>query len=104
METEFLYELSKAILFLKPDRALIFGSFAEDGFFHNDLDLLIVSEVFNDYFWQDRIKLLNLPTGYIYDTRLYTPKEFKNLLPITNPLRQSIERCHIDLEDYYDNI
>lgn len=87
---------------MKPQRAVIFGSFLKKGLAARDIDLLIVSDYFVNYFWQDRFGLLDLPLNYVYDTWLYSPLEFENLLPLNNDLRQKIEKFSLDLEVYYD--
>jgi len=99
---EFLLELGKSIKFLKPTRALIFGSYLDKGILARDIDLLILSDYFNNYLWQDRFELLDLPGNHFYDLFLYTPDEFKKFLPLTNLLRQNMEKHHLDLEVYYN--
>lgn len=82
---------------------MIFGSYLNKGILAKDIDLLIVSNYFSDYFWQDRFGLLNLPGKHVYDLFLYTPNEFDVFLPIKSPLRKSIEKNNLNLEKYYGN-
>jgi len=97
----FLRDLSKAIVQLKPQRAIIFGSAIREGLNARDIDLLILADFFSHVLWQDRHKLFDLPRGPIYDLRLFTPLEFETFYPPTSPLRRRIEKEYIDLEEYY---
>lgn len=98
---QFLRDLGDAIRWLRPQRAVIFGSAVRSGLGARDIDLLVLAESFGRFLWQDRPKLLDLPPGPIYDVRLFTPVEFETFYPPTSPLRQSIEDQNIDLEKYY---
>lgn len=100
---EFLVKLGDCLRKIKPKRALIFGSSVKKGLNAKDLDLIVLSDYFDDYYWQDRFKILDLPDGPIYDLRLFTPKEFEMIYPRGHVFRKSIEKNNIDLEKYYDN-
>ena len=98
---QFLEALGNSIRKLRPQRAIIYGSAVKQGLNARDIDLLIISEYFRKILWQDRINLLDLPPGPVYDVRLFTPAEFEILYPPTSPIRQRIESQYIDLEVYY---
>jgi predicted nucleotidyltransferase len=104
MTKEFLYLLGKSIKFLKPQRALIFGSFVHKGLNAKDIDLLVISDFFNQHFWQERVKFIDLPPGPIYDIRLFTSIEFESLYPIKTLFRQNLENHNINLEVFYGDI
>jgi len=97
---QFLKKLGEAIRFLQPQRAVIFGSAVRKGLEVRDIDILILAESLDQFLWQDRIKLLDLPQGPINDVRLFTPAEFETFYPPLSPLRHSIENQNIDLEEY----
>ena len=97
----FLMKLGKSLKIIKPDRALIFGSAVQKGLNAHDIDLLILSDVFENYFWQERFKIISLPSGPLYDLRLFTPKEFEIIYPSNHFFRLSIENNNFDLEEYY---
>ena len=99
-DNKFLYELGKSIKPLKPEKVVIFGSFVDKGLNAHDIDLLIISNFFSNYFWQDRLKLLDLPHGPFYDVRLFTAAEFESLFPIDHHFRQNLEKHSINLEVY----
>ena len=98
---QFLTELGNAIKWLRPKRAIIFGSTVRNGLSFRDIDLLVLSELFGSYLWQDRFEMINLPKDYIYDLRLFTPAEFETFYPVTSPIRKSLESQYIDLKEYY---
>lgn len=98
----FLSCLGKAIQLLHPKRAVIFGSAVTRGLTGRDIDLLVISDYFRRFLWQERPSLLNLPLGPTYDLRLFTSVEFENLYPRGNPFRESIEQNNIDLCEYYE--
>lgn len=98
---QFLRDLGNAIQWLRPQRAVIFGSAVRIGLNARDIDLLVLAESIGRFLWQDRLKLIDLPPGPIYDVRLFTPVEFETFYPPTSPIRQSIEDQNIDLEEYY---
>lgn len=99
---EFLIDLGLSLKKVKPKRALIFGSVLWKGLDARDFDLLVLSDVFENYFWQDRFEILRLPLGPLYDLRLFTPEEFETLYPSDNFFRISIEKNNFDLEKYYE--
>ena len=101
LPNKFLKDVGDAIRWLRPIRAIIFGSTVRIGLKARDIDLLIIAESFNRFLWQDRPKLLVLPPGQIYDLRLYTPEEFEMFYPLSSPLRKTIENQNINLENYY---
>ena len=96
----FLYNLGNAIKWLRPKRAIVFGSVATNGLDARDFDLLIVSDYFSKILWQERPRLLSLPVGPTYDLRLFAPSEFDTLYPRGNSIRESIELNNIDLREY----
>lgn len=98
---QFLRDLGDVIRWLRPQRAVIFGSAVRIGLNARDIDLLVLAESFGRFLWQDRFKLIDLPPGPIYDIRLFTSVEFETFYPPTSPLRHSIEDQNIDLEEYY---
>lgn len=98
---DFLIKLGTCLRKIHPKRALIFGSAVKKGLNVKDLDLIVLSDFFDDYYWQDRFKILDLPDGPSYDLRLFTPKEFEINYPRGHVFRESIEISNIDLEKYY---
>jgi predicted nucleotidyltransferase len=72
--------LPKLVDAFRPVLVLAFGSRARgEGLRHSDLDLLVVSEVFRNVRWLDRLvqvlKALDLPFGA--DILCYTPEEYE---------------------------
>lgn len=97
---EFLLNLGLSLKRVKPIRAVIFGSALRKGLNVHDLDLLVLSDIFENYYWQERFGILSLPSGPLYDLRLFTPKEFEIIFPINNFFRMSIEKNNFSLEEY----
>ena len=98
----FLHKLGNAVKWLRPKRAIIFGSAVTNGFDARDFDLLIVSDYFLKILWQERPSLLSLPVGPTYDLRLFASSEFDKIYPRGNFFRESIEQENIDLSEYYE--
>jgi predicted nucleotidyltransferase len=77
---------------------MIFGSTVKKGLAGNDIDLLIVSNEFEDILRQDRKKMFNLPKELKFDLFLFTLKEFEKFKNSNSPLVESIECDSIELK------
>lgn len=88
----------KIISSIKPERLVLFGSFAR-GDFHegSDVDFLVVSNFEERFF--DRIgKVISLSDGSMdVDALAYTPKEFEKLVNEKNPLIRRALREGIEI-------
>ena len=94
---KYLFEVAKSVKSVNSDRACIFGSFALSHQEPNDIDLLVISDEFSGVSYKERQHLLELPPRLPIDCWLYTNREFEELYPESNEVRQSIEEANIDL-------
>jgi hypothetical protein len=95
-----LEDLSKAVRVVNPKRACLFGSAVELGLDANDLDILVISDVFECHLFADRRDMIPFPKQKPIDVWPYTTEEFSALYTEHNPVRDSIESAHINLLDY----
>ena len=101
-QTDFSLLLEK-LKRVKPKLVVIFGSYSQNPATARDLDILIISEEFQDVYYQHRRLLLpNLYGGKRIDPYCFTPKEFKILFGCDHPLIKAILNHHIDLIGVFD--
>lgn len=96
---QFLKDIATEIRKLNPIIALIFGSSVMRGLHARDIDILIVSDVFENYLWQYRRSILNLPKGFVYDLILLTPGEYLALYDPSHPLFEGVKLAQINLKE-----
>jgi hypothetical protein len=97
---EFVTEITECVGKLEPERTCIFGSSVKEGLDAGDIDILVLSEHFKGIQYRAREDLLEWPDGQIFDSWLYTPREFESLCSRGNPFRESIEHDRIELLPY----
>jgi predicted nucleotidyltransferase len=97
---EFVAELIECVGKVEPERTCIFGSSVKEGLDAGDIDILILSEHFEGIQYRARDDLLEWPDGRIFDSWLYTPREFESLCSRGHPFRESIEDDRIELLPY----
>lgn len=95
--TQTLKILSQVVRAVDPNRACLFGSAVELGLNADDLDILVVSDTFENIVFSDRKGMIDFPDEQLVDLWPYTVEEFSVLYPKQNPVRQSIENNYIDL-------
>ena len=93
-----LSQITESVKVVKPIKVMIFGSTVKKGLAGNDIDLLIVSNEFEDILRQDRKKMFNLPRELKFDLFLFTLKEFEKFKNSNSPLVESIECDSIELK------
>lgn len=83
---------------IKPKLLVVFGSYLLDPKTARDLDILVISERFQNVYYQRRRSLLpDKHCGKRIDSYCFTKKEFKLIFDRNHPLMRAIADNHINL-------
>jgi len=83
---------------LKPDLVVAFGSYLQDPYNARDLDILLISDVFEGVYYQHRRLLLPSKFNMLtIDAYCFTSEEFRSLFVADHPFIKAIKKNHVVL-------